>query len=32
MRFCHAVNPAMVVDLHLDSGRGLICALLGVAP
>src|SRR3954451_9841073 len=28
IRFCDdAVNPAMVVDLHLNSGRGLMCAL-----
>jgi hypothetical protein len=32
IRFCDdAVNPAMVVDLHLNSGRGLICALQAVA-
>jgi hypothetical protein len=32
IRFCDAVNAAIVVDLHLNSGRGLMCALQAVAP
>jgi len=32
IRFRDAVNAAIVVDLHLNSGRGLMCALQTVAP
>jgi hypothetical protein len=32
IRFCGAVNPALVVDLHLNNGRGLMCTLQAVAP
>jgi len=31
IRFCDAGNPAIVVDLHLNSCRGLMCALQAVA-